>query len=538
MFVDFTMIAAALGGVGLFLLGMSMMTEGMKVAAGGALRDWLARGTRTAPRSLAAGFLITALMQSSSAVTVATIGMVNAGLLGLGQAVWLVFGTNVGTTMTGWIVAFAGVKLNVTALALPMIGLGMAARLAAGGRDRIAGSGLAVAGFGLFFLGISFLQTGFADAAGALVTRLPSEESFGRTALLVAIGVALTVLMQSSSAALAVTLAASAGGGLELDALAAIVVGTNVGTTSTALFAALNATSAARRVAIAHIAFNVSTAAVTLAILPQLAGAASWLAGAAMPGEPIMASLAVFHTLFNVMGVVLMLPVGGLLIQLLARTFVGADEAIARPKHLDAGLAAIPALAAGGLLREGERHLAAAATVALAAAGSGGDNPGRRRSIPPSAVRGLGGAIRAFVVGLGKSSLPADLARALPHVLRASQHADALAAIDISSAPSSAGPEWSGATQYELLRAAAMRCLELTSGACGEVEGVRLAADEADDAYEALKAALLSSSTSGATNLQDFERTIEASRSLREAARLAWKASRRLSAARDAIASP
>ncbi|MCM0018485.1 MAG: Na/Pi symporter [Tagaea sp.] len=538
MFVDSGTIAAALGGIGLFLLGMSMMTDGLKAAAGGALRDWLARGTRTVPRSLAVGFLITALMQSSSAVTVATIGMVNAGLLGLGQAVWLVFGTNVGTTMTGWIVAFAGVKLDVTALALPMIGLGMAARLAADGRDRIAGSGTAVAGFGLFFLGIFFLQTGFADAAGALVTRLPSEESFARTALLVAIGAALTVLMQSSSAALAVTLAASAGGGLELEALAAIVVGTNVGTTSTALFAALNATSAARRVAIAHIAFNFSTATIALAILPQLAGASSWLAGAATPGEPAMATLAVFHTLFNVMGVVLMLPAGGLLIQLLARMFADADEAIARPKHLDAGLAAIPALAAGGLLREGERHLAAAAKAALAAAGSGGGGPGRHRSIPPSAVRGLGGAIRAFVVRLGKSALPADVARALPHVLRASQHADALAAIDIPGAPSPAGPEWSGAAQYEFLRAAAMRCLELTSGARGEVEGVRLAADEADAAYEALKAALLSSSASGATNLQDFERTIEAARSLREAARLAWKAGRRLSAARDATASP
>jgi len=109
-------IASALGGIGLFLLGMSMMTEGLKAAAGGALRDWLARATRTVSHSLAAGFLITALVQSSSAVTVATIGLVNAGLLGLKQAMWLVFGTNVGTTMTGWVVALIGFKFDVAAL--------------------------------------------------------------------------------------------------------------------------------------------------------------------------------------------------------------------------------------------------------------------------------------------------------------------------------------------------------------------------------------------------------------------------------------
>ncbi|MDO9448196.1 MAG: Na/Pi symporter, partial [Candidatus Nitrotoga sp.] len=118
-------IGGLLGGIGLFLLGMGLMTDGLKLAAGPALERILAHSTKTRLRGLASGVLVTALVQSSSAVTVAAIGFVNAGLLTLGQSMWVLFGANVGTTMTGWLVALDGLRFKIEVLALPLIGAGM-----------------------------------------------------------------------------------------------------------------------------------------------------------------------------------------------------------------------------------------------------------------------------------------------------------------------------------------------------------------------------------------------------------------------------
>jgi len=158
------------GGIGLFLLGMGLLTDGLKIAAGGALRTLLQTWTKSSIRGFAVGVLITAVVQSSSAVTVATVGFVNARLLSLRRAVWVILGTNVGTTMTGWLVALVGVKVDVGALALPLIGIGMALALGAGERARIAGAGRALAGFGLFFLGVCVLQGGVQHEARMILS--------------------------------------------------------------------------------------------------------------------------------------------------------------------------------------------------------------------------------------------------------------------------------------------------------------------------------------------------------------------------------
>ncbi|MGJ2409034.1 Na/Pi symporter, partial [Salmonella enterica subsp. enterica serovar Paratyphi A] len=130
------MLANVVGGLGLFLLGMTMMTDGLRLAAGPALERILAAATRTRAQALGSGVLVTSLVQPSSAVTVATIGFVNAGLLPLGAALWVLFGANVGTTMTGWIVALVGLKFKIEALALPLLGLGVVLRLTGEGQRR------------------------------------------------------------------------------------------------------------------------------------------------------------------------------------------------------------------------------------------------------------------------------------------------------------------------------------------------------------------------------------------------------------------
>ena len=150
-------IASLLGGIGLFLLGMRLLTDGLKTAAGRALRGILARSTGTRLRGVLSGALITSVVQSSSAVTVATIGFVNAGILTLLQAVAVIYGSNVGTTATGWIVAIVGIHVNIKALALPAVGAGMLLGLFGRG-DRLRAAGQALAGFGVFFLGIDVLR--------------------------------------------------------------------------------------------------------------------------------------------------------------------------------------------------------------------------------------------------------------------------------------------------------------------------------------------------------------------------------------------
>lgn len=265
----FALAGGLAGGVGLFLLGMGLMTDGLKLAAGPALERILANSTRTRLRGLASGILVTALVQSSSAVTVAAIGFVNAGLLNLSQALWVLFGANVGTTMTGWLVALVGLQFKIEALALPMIGHGMLLRLS-GEQSRRGAFGLAMAGFDILFLGIDLLKDTFSGLAGNF--RLPEGRGFIDSAAQVLVGIVLTVLMQSSSAALAIALTAAQGGLLTTQGAAAVVIGANIGTTVTALIAAIGATPAAKRAAAAHIAFNLLTGAVALLLLPWMVG--------------------------------------------------------------------------------------------------------------------------------------------------------------------------------------------------------------------------------------------------------------------------
>jgi len=290
-----------LGGIGLFLLGMLLMTEGLRSAAGDALRQILSRFVSGPISALASGAGLTMLVQSSSAVTVATIGFVSAGLVTFPQAIGVLLGANIGTTSTGWIVSVLGFKLDVKAVALPLIGVGALARLLGSGRK--AAFGTALSGFGLIFVGIDTLQKAMGALAGRLDLASIAGGGAARIVVLVGAGFAMTVVLQSSSAAVATTLTALHAGALGFEDAAVLVVGQNVGTTVTAALAGLGASVPARRTAAAHVLFNLAAAITALAILPLLLRAALAVAG----GEEEMA-LAAFHTGFNLLGVLLVLP--------------------------------------------------------------------------------------------------------------------------------------------------------------------------------------------------------------------------------------
>lgn len=515
-------LASLLGGIGLFLLGMSMMTEGLKLSAGNALRAILQRWTSSSLRGLLAGILITGIVQSSSAVTVATVGFVNAGLLTLSQAVWVIFGTNIGTTMTGWLVALVGIKINVNALALPLLGVGMLLRLMGGGHVRRAGIGTALAGFGAFFLGVSILQSGFADLAPRLAALDLARTDWLMVLGFVGLGAVLTLLTQSSSAAIAITLTATAGGVVPPHLAAATVIGTNIGTTSTALFAAIGATAAAKRVASAHILFNLMTGLLALALLPLLLRLSAMLIDLFGMTDGTPATLAVFHTLFNCLGVALIWPLTPRLIRFLSARYMSADEEIGRPRYLDATLTEVPALALRGLSLE----LARMTDIAFAMA--------RRRvtasvsSVAPDPQQDgllrLGLAVRDFIDKLNKNLLPEDVAAALPDMLRAVQHLEDLALASAEITPPPSLPSDTAREDWQKLQQAVLT--SLAADDAPQALADRIAATE--QSYQQIKRDLLRAGATGDMPVATMEEALRIVRRLRTSAEAAAKAQRRL----------
>lgn len=294
-----------LGGIGLFLLGMVLLTDGLKAFAGDALRRVLVSFTGTPAKAFTSGALVTAVIQSSSATTVTLIGFVSAGLLSFPQAVGVVFGASLGTTSTGWIVSALGLKIRIGAYALPLVGIGAFLRLL--GRGRWKSLGLALAGFGLIFVGIATLQDGMSALASTFeLSKLPSGGLRGRAAAFL-VGFVLTVLMQSSSAAVATVLTALHMEAVRFEQAALLTIGAAVGTTVKGALVAIGANVPARRTALAHVLFNLATGLIAIALLPAFLWALG-LAQRHLGLKPGAASLAAFHTGFIALGVALFLP--------------------------------------------------------------------------------------------------------------------------------------------------------------------------------------------------------------------------------------
>ncbi len=301
-----------LGGVGLFLLGMTVMTDGLKALAGSALRTVLGKAAATPLRGAFWGAIATLLVQSSSATTMTTIGLVSAGLVTFPQGLGLVFGANVGTTGTGWLVALIGVRVSLTAAALPMIFVGALVKLLGGGR--VSGAGAALAGFGLVLFGLTTLQEGMGGLAERLhPADLPAvlagsgvgwlSSMFGVLTLVV-IGLVITTVMQSSTAAIALTMSANYAGAVGLDQACALIIGQNIGTATSSAMAAIGASTTAKRLAIAYVLFKLIAAVIALVLFPFVTPLLV-RASNAIDGVTLLAS---YHTAYNVVGVAVLLP--------------------------------------------------------------------------------------------------------------------------------------------------------------------------------------------------------------------------------------
>lgn len=373
-------IMTALGGIGLFLLGMVLMTEGLQGLAGQSLRRGLRRFTSTPLRGVAAGTVVTALLQSSSATTVTVIGFVGAGLLSFTQGVGVVFGANIGTTFTGWLVALLGFKLDLETAALPLVFVGGMLRLFGGRRGALAGS--ALAGFALLFLGIALMQQGMAGLSEVITPeRLPGDTLFGRVQL-VLLGAAITAVTQSSSAGVAAALVALDGGAIGFGQAAVMVIGMNIGTTVTALLATLGGSVAARQTGVAHLLFNLITGVLAFLLLTPFAPLAEAWISAGGRDEARMA-LVIFHTGFNIAGVILVLAFLRPFVALVRRLVHERREPLVA--RLDDMLLVQPGAAvdaAGATVEEIARHLSGLLMARLSSNGpAAGDGQRLRQGL-------------------------------------------------------------------------------------------------------------------------------------------------------------
>ena len=344
-----------IGGLGIFVLGMKIMSEGLQKVAGQSLRRILEKLTKTTLAGVAVGAGVTAIIQSSSATTVMLIGFVQAGLMTLKQSIGIVLGANIGTTITAQIIAF-----KIHKFALPAIGLGVFLNFFIH-KKNIKYIGQVILGFGLLFFGLAVMTSVFAP-----LKHSPEFKqlfvTFSRNPLLAVLtGLILTIVVQSSSASIGITITLAGIGLLDFVTAFAIILGDNIGTTITAQLAALNANVTAKRTAWAHTIFNLIGSAYMLILLGiKIQGKPLFLylidlitPGNVWAGENIERHLANSHSLFNIINVVVFIPLAGFLAFVVTKLVKGEVEVIEHgSKFLDQRMIIAPDIAVGQAKKE------------------------------------------------------------------------------------------------------------------------------------------------------------------------------------------
>ena len=346
---NFKTIAA---GVSILLFGMVTLEQGFKVFAKGPLRRILKKATEKLYRSITVGALITAIIQSSSLVSVITISFISAGLIALSGGIGLIYGANIGTTFSDWLVAGFGLKVNISVLAMPMLIFGILFSFQH--NKSLKGLGNILTGLGFFFLGIYYMKDGFDVFSNYIDLTQYSIEGWPGVFVYTGIGILITTILQSSSASLAIVLTALAAGQISYENALALAVGTNIGTTITALIGSIGSNVSGRRLALAHLIFNLVTGIVALVFIMPLAKLVNFLSeNIGIAPDDFTLKLALFHTLFNVLGVLIMIPFITRLERFLIR-FVKESKRkdIDEPKFLNKAILAFPGTLVTSLEKE------------------------------------------------------------------------------------------------------------------------------------------------------------------------------------------
>lgn len=345
---NFQLIAA---GVAVLLFGMRFLEQGVESVASGMLYRFIKRVSNNFWLSLLLGVLATAILQSSSLTTVIAISFLSAGVLSLRSGLGIVLGANIGTTSTAWIVAYLGVKLNISALALPLLFFGILLH----GRKIVLQKAIGniFLGLGGFFMGVYLMQLGFADLQDDLFISALRDYPSWAVVISVLSGLILTAILQSSGATMAIIITAMAAGQVTFSQALTMAIGANVGTTVTAIISALNARIGGKQLAVGHLLFNVVTGIMALLILPLFQTIIDKSAELLeLSNEDLSLRLALFHTLFNVLGVLIFLPLLKPILRLLVRIKPRKFDTEPKAKYLSLEIERIPQSAMLALYHE------------------------------------------------------------------------------------------------------------------------------------------------------------------------------------------
>ncbi|MDH3633539.1 MAG: Na/Pi symporter [Gammaproteobacteria bacterium] len=345
---DFKEIAA---GVSIFLFGMLFLEDGFKAFTGGVLEKLLQKTTDKTWKSLLFGVVSTSIMQSSSLVSVITISFISAGLVTLVAGIGIIFGANIGTTTGAWLVAAFGLKVKISAYAMPMLVFGIV--LSFQKSKYLKGAGAVLAGLGFLFLGIHYMKEGFEAFKDSFDLASLAVGGYPGLFLFAAIGAAATVVMQSSHATLVLILTALAASQITYENGLALAIGANVGTTITAIIGSLSANIQGRRLAGAHLIFNIVTGVVAIAFINQFVVAVDAVSNSVgIAADNYTMKLAVFHTLFNLVGVLLMVPLIHKLSDFLIKSLPEKAKDLAEPLYLSEAAIEFPETVLKSLKKE------------------------------------------------------------------------------------------------------------------------------------------------------------------------------------------
>ncbi|MCQ2252002.1 MAG: Na/Pi cotransporter family protein [Bacteroidales bacterium] len=341
-----------LGGLGMFLYGMKIMSDGLEKFAGERLRSILAAMTKNRVMGVLTGILITAIIQSSSATTVMVVSFVNAGLMTLTQSIGVIMGANIGTTVTAWIISAVGFKVDMASFAVPLISAGALLVLFCK-KDKQKNIGQFILGFSLLFIGLSFLQKyatllNIGEAVANMLATMDCN-SFATILLFVLVGAVVTAIVQASAATMAITLLLFDMHipGFGFEQAAALAMGQNIGTTITAYIASFTGNTLARRTAMAHLFFNVFGVVVFLMVFYPACNAVSWMVTDVLGAENNdLFKLSAFHTAFNIINTLLLIGFVPQIEKLVCRLVPqkGEQEEEFRLKYISGGLFSTPEL--------------------------------------------------------------------------------------------------------------------------------------------------------------------------------------------------
>jgi phosphate:Na+ symporter len=303
-----------LAGLGVFLFGMFLLEESIKGLAGRSFKKFIKDNTSTRLKAIFSGALSTSILQSSSAVGLMVLAFVGAGIMMMENAIGVIIGSNLGTTITAWIVAALGFKVNIESFALPLIGIGGLIIIFLGKSERYSHVSKLLVGFGFLFMGLDYMKSSVFEYTSKIdIAQLPKYGIL----LYALFGLIITAVMQSSSASIAIVLTALSAGIIDFETAAAVIIGANVGTTATILIGGIGATQMKKRVAFSHLVFNLVTGIVGLALLIPLSMLVMKLVG----DKDAVIGIALFHTLFNLIGVIIFFPFVGVFAKLLLKLF-------------------------------------------------------------------------------------------------------------------------------------------------------------------------------------------------------------------------